>query len=302
MRPRFVLLLLLLLVLLPGCRSSLARAVVKTPNHHLSFVEKLDPPAPPSVDAQFRVDVGPPAASLAVWVVEPDDSTNPRGTILVLHGLNNGRIWMLGKARDLADAGYRAVLVALRGQDLSSGQWRTFGVVEKRDLSQVIDALEQRNLIAGRIGVLGFSYGAAMAIQLAGHDARVDAVVAAAPFSSMRHVMPQYTQNMIPLVDMVVADTSYDRIIDEAGRVAGFNPDEADTVAAIAATHAPVLIAHGTKDRMVPVDNAHRIYANAKPGDELYLMENFGHVTLWMDYKHRLAARTLQWFDAHLVN
>ena len=48
MRPRFVLLLLLLLVLLPGCRSSLARAVVKTPNHHLSFVEKLDPPAPPS--------------------------------------------------------------------------------------------------------------------------------------------------------------------------------------------------------------------------------------------------------------
>ncbi len=66
--------------------------------------------------------------------------------------------------------------------------------------------------------------------------------------------------------------------------------------------HAPVLIAHGTKDRMVPVDNAHRIYANAKPGDELYLMENFGHVTLWMDYKHRLAARTLQWFDAHLVN
>ena len=52
-------------------------------------------------------------------------------------------------------AGYRAVLVDLRGHGRSTGKYLTYGVQEAQDISQVIDALEQQQLIAGEIGVLG---------------------------------------------------------------------------------------------------------------------------------------------------
>src|SRR5436309_12354926 len=74
------------------------RAIVYAPNTD----KKIDPAADRStsrlaklgVDRQLRVDVGPPEASLSVWILEPktnDVSTadSPRGTILVLHGVQD---------------------------------------------------------------------------------------------------------------------------------------------------------------------------------------------------------------------
>jgi pimeloyl-ACP methyl ester carboxylesterase len=48
---------------------------------------------------------------------------------------------MLPAAKELAEAGYRAVLVDLRGHGRSTGKYTTFGVQAAKDLSQVIDAL-----------------------------------------------------------------------------------------------------------------------------------------------------------------
>ena len=57
----------------------------------------------------------------------------------------------------------------------------TFGLQEAKDLSQVVDALGQRGLLAGNLGVYGISYGATTAIHLAAADRRVRAVVAVEP-------------------------------------------------------------------------------------------------------------------------
>ena len=55
----------------------------------------------------------------------------------------------------LAFAGYRVALVDLRGHGRSTGEYLTYGVREAQDVSQVIDAMEQQQLIAGTIGVFG---------------------------------------------------------------------------------------------------------------------------------------------------
>ena len=165
------------------------------------------------------------------------------------------------------DAGYRAVLVDLRGRGRSTGKYMTFGLQEAKDLSQVIDALAEKGLLAGGLGVYGISYGATTSIHLAAVDRRVRAVVAVEPFSTAREEVPHFARVMAPGVGLLIPDKTYQQSLDEAGRIAHFDPDEADAVKAIQRTSAPVLIVHGTNDWIVP-HRAERAFARRRAGPQ----------------------------------
>src|SRR5207302_636031 len=75
---------------------------------------------------------------------------NPKATIFLLHGVMMSKESMLHWGFYLAEKGYRIVLVDLRGHGQSTGDVITYGAYEGDDLSQVLDELSQRKLIAGR--------------------------------------------------------------------------------------------------------------------------------------------------------
>lgn len=126
--------------------------------------------------------------SSAGCLVPVAGAPSPRGTILVLHGIRDRKTNMLGVGRLLSQNGFRAILIDLRGHGDSSGDRLTCGIVEARDLSQVVDELSRRGLLSGALGVYGPSYGGAVAIQLAALDPRVRAVAAVSTFSSNDHL------------------------------------------------------------------------------------------------------------------
>jgi pimeloyl-ACP methyl ester carboxylesterase len=280
----------------------LAELIASVPNRINPWAAEANP-LPPierlmGVDQQFWVKVGPPDASLSVSLVEPRErSQAPRGTILVLHGVLDRSAVMLPQARALADAGYRAVLVDLRGRGRSTGKYMTFGLQESKDLSQVIDALERKGLLAGRLGVYGISYGATTSIHLAAADRRVRAVVAVEPFSTAREEVPHFARVMAPGLGALISDKTYQQSLDEAGRIADFDPDAADAVKAIQRTSAPVLIMHGMNDWVVPCQQSERLHAAALDHSELVLIPHLGHVALWFDPGGHVARRTRVWFD-----
>lgn len=291
-----------------GCRCSwpLAELMVSTPNRANPYVTETNPVPPlesfAGVDQQFQVQVGPPHATLWVSVIEPAPQWGPpKGTILVLHGILARSIWMLGPAKALSDAGYRTVLVDLRGHGRSTGEFLTFGVQESEDLSQVIDDLQRRGLVAGKIGVYGISYGATTSIHLAGRDPRVRAVVAVAPFSTMRDEVPHFAQVMVPGVGWAIPGETYQRAIDQAGRLAEFNPDRASAVEAIQRTSAQVLLMHGTNDWVVPHRHSVRLHAAAPDHSQLVSLPWIGHVVIWFDPTSEVAHRTRAWFDRWLT-
>jgi len=63
---------------------------------------------------------------------------------------------------------YRAVVPDLRGHGRSSGDFLTYGALDAHDLSQLANALDEKGLLSGKLGVVGTSYGAATAIEFAG--------------------------------------------------------------------------------------------------------------------------------------
>lgn len=280
----------------------LAEVIASTPNRINPLAGDANP-LPPierllGVDQQFWVKVGPPEASLSVSVVEPSGKSQPpRGTILVLHGVLDRSAVMIPTARKLADAGYRAVLADLRGRGRSTGKFMTFGLQEAKDLSQVIDALQRRGLLAGNLGVYGISYGATTSIHLAAVDRRVRAVVAIEPFSTAREEVPHFARVMVPGIGWLISDETYQQSLDEAGRIAHYDPDEADAVKAIQRTSAPVLIIHGTNDWVVPHQQSERLHAAALDHSELVLVPYLGHVALWVDPGGHVARRARDWFD-----
>jgi pimeloyl-ACP methyl ester carboxylesterase len=288
----------------PGCSSLVATAIARAPNHGriIQPGEETDPGelARRGVTAELRVAVGPPDASLSVWVVDPclEDGVRgaPRGTILLVHGWRRSKPGLLRFARPLARAGYRAVLVDLRGQGESTGDWLTYGVQESRDLSRVLDELEVRGIVSGPVGILGYSYGAAVAIQLAAADERVEAVVALAPFTSLSEVASRCARLFLPFASRATIEAA----ISEAGRRAGFDPAAASPLAAIGGAHARILLVHGKCDGLVPPEHSERLHAAAPSRSELYLLDGVGHNAICRDPGGRVSRESVRWLETWL--
>jgi len=248
------------------------------------------PPPTVALPGEELVVVGPPSATLSIRILGP---ASPRGTVFVLHGIRDTKESMQGSAFALAAGGYRAVLVDSRGHGRSSGDALTYGVQEARDLSAVLDALTREGKIGGKIGVLGFSYGAATALEWAGQDERVRAVVAVASFASLRDVVPGYMPVRLPSVFVAKA-------LARAGERGAFDPDEASPLEANKRTRAAVLLVHGADDAKIPVVHARRIAEAGRDHTTLVIVDGVGHDDLVDSPGANLAVRAPRWFDAHL--
>jgi pimeloyl-ACP methyl ester carboxylesterase len=283
----------------------IARGIVYAPNTD-RVINPADDDGPErlkklGVDRQLRVDVGPPSASLSVWIIEPTQKWidhSPRGTILVLHGMQDRKVSMLSMGKTLAAEGYRAVLVDLRGHGRSSGQWLTYGVVESRDLSQLLDALASQGLITGPIGAYGASYGGATTIMLASIDSRAEAVVSVAAFASMREEVPHYVRHVF--LGRFVTDSVIEASMDRAGRIASFNPLDASPQNAITRTQAHILLIHSRADEKIPYHQSESLHAAAKNHSELLLVDGEGHDSFYSDRKGILSHETVAWFGRWL--
>jgi pimeloyl-ACP methyl ester carboxylesterase len=242
------------------------------------------------VAGERAIAVGPPSAVLSLAIAGTATSL---GTLFLLHGIRDSKESLLGWARRLAASGYRVVLVDLRGHGHSTGDFLSYGVQESRDLVQVLDALDREGLAQGPIGAMAHSYGAATAIQWAARDARVRAIVAVAPFASLREVVNSYTRIGFPgwLVERALARAS----------VRGaFDTNEASPADALSRTDAAVLLVHGRADRQVPAWHSERIQAARPERTELVLVDGAGHDDVAGAPRTRLAERAAMWFAAHL--
>lgn len=275
---------------------TLAYAVAHAPNGSSSSPEA--DPCPAELESRGRVEATTYGA-LSTWLVEPQRP--PRGTLVVLHGVRLDKRSMLPAAESFVDAGYRVVLVDLRGHGHSGGGYLTYGIGDARDVSALLDGLEARGVALGPVGVHGFSYGAATALTLAATDSRVRAVVAVSSFASLRRVARDYVRWQLPALAPAVPDLWLDSAVDLGALWAGFDADAAAPAESAARMRASLLVVHGSDDPQVSVEHAHRIERAAEGRARLLLLPGETHASILADARGNVRAAAREWFDEHLL-
>jgi len=190
-----------------------------------------------------------------------------RGTIVYLHGVADNRASVAGIAARYVPRGYDVLAYDSRAHGESTGDSCTYGYFEKGDLTKAIDRLG----VAG-VAVVGVSMGAAVGLQAAAEDARIQRVVSISTFSDLRTVAreraPFFASAKNIRDALALAEQQGHFVLDDV------SPERAASRLSI-----PVLVVHGASDSDTPPAHSQRVYAALQGPKRLLLLPGAGHST-----------------------
>ena len=231
-------------------------------------------------------------------VPEPKDTFTPLPeprTIILLHGYSATKEMMAPWALTLAQAGYRVVVVDLRGHGLSSGAQVSFGKYETADLSRMLDYLIAERLCEPRVGVLGISFGGTLAMHWAAHESRIATVVAIAPYNHFQEALVRFAKELHVWVPRGIVDNA----LAISAHELGISWNDWSGEAGARQLKQPVLLIGGGKDSISRPDDIERMKSQAPPGSDAIIIPGADHFAIGYWFKG-LTEPVKAWFSAHL--
>jgi alpha-beta hydrolase superfamily lysophospholipase len=219
----------------------------------------------------------PDGIELRGWKVRPPPANG--SWVLLFHGIADNRAGCSGHAEFLLRHGYSVVMMDSRAQGESGGDMVTFGWKERYDTVAVTDALYASEKVR-HLYALGVSMGAALALQSAAVEPRIEAVAAEDPFANLREVSYDYAGLFVgPWLGKTVFRPAVIVAMHAVEKEGGFKPEDASPEKAVAARPFPVLLICGTRDRRIPCRHARRIYESARGPKELWVVDGAEHAS-----------------------
>ena len=179
--------------------------------------------------------------------------------MIMLHGFGGARGEVVGAAPLFWDRGCDLLMYDSRGHGDSSPALLTFGPHEKDDLVAAIAWLSRRTKLPdGRIGLIGWSYGAAVSIQAAAKVPDIAFVVADSSYSSLEDIARVQADNQFGAWAKVFVPGA----LFIAGKRAEFDPGTREPGQRRSPhVKAPVLLIHSRQDGFTPYQHSEKIYA-----------------------------------------
>lgn len=226
------------------------------------------------------------------WLPRPESHQ----VVIGCTGHRGAKHELLGIGSGLWRAGYNVLLFDFRGRGESDGDACSLAFHELADLRGAV-AYTLERMPEAELGVIGYSMGAAVALLVTASEPRIRAVVADAPFASIRRVVGSaYTRRRVPAGAMLRLSDSINRWRYGYGYGA---VQPVDAVAAIAPR--PLLLIHGTEDRTIPLDHSEEIYAAAGEPKELWVIPGAGHCGGYFVDRAAYVARVAAFFERSLA-
>lgn len=184
----------------------------------------------------------PDGIELRGWKVRPP---SPNGDwVLLFHGVSDNRTGVLGAAEILLRHGYSVVMMDARAHGESGGAMATYGWKERYDTVAITSALYATEKVP-HLYALGVSMGAAIALQSAAVEPRIEGVIAEDPLADLREIGYDYTGlHWSPLLGKTLFRPAAMAGMAALAKAGGFNPDDVSPEKAVAARAFPVDLRH----------------------------------------------------------
>lgn len=204
---------------------------------------------------------------------------------------------VLDVAAPLRNAGFHVVVHGWRGTPGCDPAPHTLGVHERLDLIGVLGAVE-RQLPGLPVGLLGYSLGGAVAVDVAASDRRAAAVCADSPFSDPQAVLREGVRRVLRIPGPVLtAPVGVVLALRTGARLGAFSPLR--RVGDIAPR--PLLLIHGEADRSVPAAHSRRLHRAAGAPADLWLLPGVGHVGAFVADRDEYLRRVGGFFERNLL-
>jgi pimeloyl-ACP methyl ester carboxylesterase len=214
---------------------------------------------PTRADVEFTSDAGD---AIRGWYVPPHNGA----AIVLVHGTGSDRRHFVSEITTLTTHGFGVLAYDQPGAGRSDGRV-TWGPSERSALSAAVKWLRGTPGIA-HVGVLGFSLGAYIAVQVAAVDPAIEALVLEGAVGDYEHVTRhEYGRWGILSV--------YPALM--ARRSAGYNPSEPRAIDVMPQYGGPVLFVNGSADRDVPRSEADALFARARGPKDVLTVDGAGH-------------------------
>ncbi len=220
----------------------------------------------PYETVSFRADDG---VTIRGWWMPRADST---AVVVGCSGHRGAKHELLGIGSCLWRAGNNLLLFDFRGRGESDLAACSLAYHELVDLRAAVEWTCGR-VPNARLGIVGYSMGAAVSILGAAREPRIAAVVADSPFATMRDVIRHgFRRRGLPAWGLVDLAAAVNRL--QYG-YAYHAVQPIEMVAAIAPR--PLLLIHGDRDSVIPVEHSMELYAAAGEPKELWIVPDAEH-------------------------
>ena len=237
------------------------------------------------VAAPFRVRELPQTKSLRLPI------------IIICHGLGANKSDFTELSSYLSKSGYHVLLFDFRGHGESKGNSSSLGFLEQDDLRSAVEYVKSRaDVDIDKIGVYGFSLGAAVTILTASTEKDIKAVVSDSSFTSLKVQGERLLKSsLLPKMPFIYAATWIYEIM--------FKTD----IEKIAPAHfiekispTPIFIIGGEGDTQMPASDAEELFKNAGEPKSLWIIKGASHGGTVISAGREYEKRIIEFFDKYL--
>ncbi|HEY8599920.1 MAG TPA: alpha/beta hydrolase [Thermomicrobiales bacterium] len=223
----------------------------------------------------------------------------PHAALIIAHGYSMNRGELLDLARGMRGRGYATLLFDFRAHGASEGKRSTIGFREAGDVAAAARFLHAQPTLAGcAIGAIGLSMGAVATIGAAIEEPLIAAVVSDSGYATLSEIAAGGLRLLfhLPAFPFAPLVIRFSELLTRA-RIGAASP--VDIVAQIAPR--PILFIHGSADRLIPLANAHALYAAANEPKELWIVPGVAHASAYHQVQDEYLRRLDRFFTTTLV-
>ncbi len=224
-------------------------------------------------------------------------------TIIVCPGYRRTYRDVLGMCKHLWLAGHNVLVFEYFGHGAIVGASVSLGYREINDFLGAVAYAKQR-LPQTRLGALGYSMGAAVAIMGSAQTPEIEALVADSAFATHWSAVEVAVHRTLRFSPLLPAWTiSLLRWVTDhlLWWCAGYHFHQVEPVRDIGRiAPRPILLIHGEKDEIVHPDDAKRLYQAANAPKELWLIPDTEHIKGYFTDSRAYTSRILDFFDRAL--